>query len=113
MEFSANVERFDKKFLNVTKMTKKAEILIETRERILVRRLPNEIHAFCPECQASINFISPDTAAIVTRLTMRQIFCLVESGVIHSLETAEGLTFVCPTSVHHGRANIRGDHGYV
>ncbi len=86
----------------------KPTILIETKERILVRRLPNEIRAFCPECQVGTLFIPVDTAAIATRLTMRQIFCLIEMGVIHSLETAEGLTFVCPTSVQHGRANSVG-----
>jgi len=43
--------------------------------------------------------LSIDDAAIMARVSSRTIFHWVESGVVHSIETPEGLLVICPHSL--------------
>lgn len=85
---------------------RKSEIFIQTRERIFVRRSVNELQAVCAECQTEIVFILPEQAALQAGTSVREIFCRVESGAVHFIETADGLTLVCPASLENSIVNL-------
>jgi len=78
---------------------KKTEILIETRERTLIRWLEKEIRAFCEECRDESLFILPERAAVETEASVREIFRRVESGAVHFIETENRLTLICRASL--------------
>lgn len=61
--------------------------------------LPNVINRFCDQCHAEQIFVSNEQATILTRLTSRQIFRLVETNAIHFFETEEGFLFICENSL--------------
>ena len=78
---------------------KKTEILIETHERTFFRWLEKEVRTFCPVCRTDGFFILPERAAVETGASVREIFRRVESGAVHFIETANGLTLVCQASL--------------
>jgi len=78
---------------------KKTEILIETRERTLIRWLEKEIRAFCEECRDESLFILPERAAVESGASVREIFRRVESGAVHFIETENRLTLICRASL--------------
>ena len=43
--------------------------------------------------------LSIDDAAIFARVNSRTIFHWADSGVVHSIETPEGLLLICPNSL--------------
>jgi hypothetical protein len=43
--------------------------------------------------------VTPDDAALLTRVTARAIYLMVEAGEIHFVETREGLVLICPRSL--------------
>lgn len=76
------------------------EIRIETRERILFRQTSSrEVQATCSECEGTSLFIEPERFALLCKTSMREVFRRVESGSVHSLETATGATLVCVGSL--------------
>ena len=78
---------------------KTTRISIETCERIIVRRLPDALAAFCPRCRSESLFVMPERAAVEFNLTTREIFRLVEGGALHFLEDEDGLALVCRASL--------------
>ena len=84
---------------NVKMTNKKTEILIETRERTVVRWLEKEVRTFCHVCRVESFFILPEHAAIEAGSGVREIFRLIESGLAHFIETADGLVLVCQASL--------------
>jgi hypothetical protein len=78
------------------KATIKQKIRLEKIERLI---LPNAFRRFCPVCQFEKTFVSPDQATLLTRLTMREIFRLIETDAFHFFETDEGFPFICENSL--------------
>ena len=78
---------------------KRTEILIETRERTMVRWLENKITTACHGCGEQQNFILPEHAAIETGTSVREVVRLVETGDLHFLETVDGLLMICEPSL--------------
>jgi hypothetical protein len=98
VQFSGKLSgRQEKKFRRPEPKMKnrKTEILIETHEQILIRAVPGELLAFCPACGAETLFVAPERAILATGLTMREIFRLLEGGVLHFIETETGAAFFC------------------
>lgn len=52
----------------------------------------------CPCCFGRTMMISPDAAAVITALTVRSIYRLVESGEVHFIEEPNGI-LVCVRSL--------------
>ena len=70
-------------------MKQKTEITFEVEETIILRQSRNRLEAFCPQCQALVEMITPQLAAAVSKTTIREIFRLIESGRLHFMETDE------------------------
>ena len=70
-------------------MKQKTEITFEVEETIILRQSGNRLEAFCPQCQALVEMLTPQLAAAVSKTTIREIFRLIESGGLHFMETDE------------------------
>ena len=70
-------------------MKQKTEITFEVEEIIILRQSRNRLATFCPQCQASVEMLTPPLAAAVSKTTIREIFRLIESGRLHFMETDE------------------------
>ena len=80
-------------------MKRKAEITFEVEETIVVRQTEQIVTAFCPRCQTLVEMMTPQAAALYG-FTEREIFRLIENGLIHFME-AERI-FVCRNSLTSG-----------
>jgi hypothetical protein len=78
----------------------RTEITIEVEEVIQgssqSRRLPQE---WCPACGTQAVLVSPEQAAAIAGVSVRKINRWVETGIIHFLETNDGLLLVCVHSL--------------
>ena len=100
--------RASKNLRHLRMKNKKTEILIETRERTLIRWIEKEVQMFCPLCGLLSSFVLPEQAAMETGATVRDIFQLVEKASVHFIETSEGLTLVCLVSLQADhQTNVR------
>lgn len=59
--------------------------------------------ALCEECGRQVQMVRPGQAAILTRISAREVYHLVDAGEIHFLETAEGLLLICLDSLSERR----------
>ncbi len=78
---------------------RKTEIFIQTRERIFTRHLARDLQAFCPNCGIETVFVTPENAASTTETSARMIYRRIESGSLHFVDTADGLSFICRQSL--------------
>ncbi|MBA3321312.1 MAG: hypothetical protein H0T45_07670 [Pyrinomonadaceae bacterium] len=69
-------------------------MMIDTEE-MFVRKSDKSIPNWCVACGMEVEMVAPEVAAVVTDLSAREIYRLVESDQVHFTETAEGLLFVC------------------
>lgn len=80
------------------KRTKRAKITIE-RERLLVIGNRRLLERRCEFCRADVKMIGLDQAAGIATISQREIFRLVENGLLHFAETAEGALLICLESL--------------
>lgn len=73
-------------------MKQKAEITLEVEETIVLRQ-DHILEAFCPQCEALVEMITPRIAVALSDFSEREIFRLIEAGAIHFIE-AEWV-FIC------------------
>ena len=55
--------------------------------------------AWCPACGGEAQMLTPEQAAAMARVTVRAVNRRVEDGSVHFLETADGLLWVCVSSL--------------
>jgi hypothetical protein len=83
------------------------EISMETEQLLLLsrdgRKANEQTHLgssiWCRWCCCHVKPISDDEAAILTRVCSRAIFRQFEAGLIHYMETSDGLQLLCPNSL--------------
>jgi hypothetical protein len=80
------------------KAKRKTEINLEIEEAIGIRTR-RVITAKCPGCRRQVRMVSASEAAIIARLSAREIYRLVEDGRLHFIEDNSGLLFVCFASL--------------
>ena len=79
--------------------TRRMKITIET-ERLLVMRRGMSLFSFCASCGDEVRMVTIDQAAMLARLTAREIYREVEAGMLHFLETTDGSLLVCFRSLN-------------
>ena len=84
-------------------MKQKTQIEIELTETIAYSRRSERFETFCPNCKSLVEMATPQIAAILSRLTEREIYQLVEAGVIHFIENTRVL--VCLSSLAEFKKN--------
>ena len=73
-------------------MKRKTEITLEIEELIAIKAR-RAFQGFCRECDAFVEMVPPEAAAVLTGLGEREIFRLIETGEIHFVEAER--VFVC------------------
>ena len=73
-------------------MKRKTEITFEVEELIAIKARRG-FRGFCRECDAFVEMVPPEAAAVLTGLGEREIFRLIETGEIHFVEAER--VFVC------------------
>ena len=77
--------------------------MIEIDERIAVTKSEQQFEAYCSDCKKMTEMATPKTAAMLTDISEREVFRLIEGKEIHFIENARVL--VCIESLRNLRAN--------
>lgn len=77
---------------------KHTEITIETERMLFISR-PRIVLSWCAGCEAQVEMIPVDEAAILRGVNSRTIFRLAEAKQVHSSENANGLLLICSNSL--------------
>ena len=68
-------------------MVNKTDIEIELNETVAYRRNNQRFESFCPGCKSLSEMASPESAAVLTEASEREIYRLVETAAIHFAES--------------------------
>lgn len=84
--------------------TKKTTLIsTETHEELIVRVYRAEqlqqVFGWCDHCAPSVPLLTPEEAASLSGLSVRDVYRLVETGAIHFQEAPDGRMFVCLDSI--------------
>lgn len=77
-------------------MRRTTEITFETEELVSIKARLG-FKGFCGQCNAFVEMVPTDAAAVLTGLGQREIFRLIETGEIHFVEAER--VFVCRDSL--------------
>ena len=81
-------------------MKKRTEVTIEFEEIVFVKGSSNlSGTAWCVGCANEVLMVTPAQAAVIARVSVRDINRRVEAGDVHFLETTEGSLLVCMSSL--------------
>jgi hypothetical protein len=78
---------------------RRTEVTVETDEIVVIRSSQTTIVPLCPQCCDAVPMITTEQAREMASANTRAIYRWVEEGLVHSIETAEGVVFVCPRSL--------------
>ncbi len=78
-------------------------IVVEIDERIAVKDAEQPFEAYCSICRKMAEMASPKTAAVLTGISEREVFRLIERTEIHFIENTRVL--VCVGSLRSRRAD--------
>jgi hypothetical protein len=78
---------------------KRTEVTIETDEIWIIRLPGSGLVAWCPACCQQATMITPDEAALLIELDVRDIYRHVETGLIHHSAMPGGFLLVCANSI--------------
>jgi hypothetical protein len=79
---------------------KRTEIAIEIDEVVFIKWFSNlPGMSWCVGCANEVVMVTPAQAAVIARVTVRDINRRVEAGAVHFLETPEGALLVCTNSL--------------
>jgi hypothetical protein len=78
-------------------MRTRTEIIVERDRWVVVNRRTRTV--WCRDCSRQVEMLGIDDAAILARVSSRTIFQWAESGVVHSIETSDGLLLICAHSL--------------
>lgn len=74
------------------------EIEIVKRETLIISQPRFAARPSCGDCGADA-MVTPEEAAAITKINLRTIFRLVETGEIHFAENASGAFYICADSL--------------
>ena len=80
------------------KKKRKTEIHFEIEEAVAIRHR-SALIAYCRECHRQARMIAANDAAVMARVTARDIYRFVEAGNLHFTEDQGGLLYVCANSL--------------
>jgi len=85
-------------------MTERASITFEIEETVVFRKPAALSIGFCPNCSGVVEMISPQFFASVTGISEREIFRMIEAGLLFSVET--DVLRVCLSCLENERRRI-------
>ena len=76
-------------------MTNKEDgIVVEIDERIAVTNEEQQFEAYCSDCKKMTQMVTPKTAAVLTGISEREVFRLIEGTEVHFIENARVLVCI-------------------
>jgi len=78
---------------------KRTEIVIEIEEITLVSCRPVSTQAWCSACGDRVMMVTPEQAAAIAQVSLREINVWVEAAAVHFIETPNRLLLVCVNSL--------------
>ncbi len=78
-------------------MKQQAEIVFEKEETVLLRQSAATINELCPNCEMFTIMATPEAVALISGISEREIFRLIEAGEIHFYEGPK--VYVCINSL--------------
>jgi hypothetical protein len=79
-------------------MTRQTKITIET-DSLLFLRGRNSIRAQCPLCRADSEMVALENLQVVSNLDRTSLEEWINSGDLHRLQSADGVTLICLNSL--------------
>lgn len=84
----------------MTKVKRKKTITIETLQRTVIRRdFQQTKKVWCEFCETEVEMISPDLAAKIGGVKMREVFRRIEKGELHFIENETDSLLICVNSL--------------
>lgn len=87
----------------------RTETTIEMEEVLVIRGERRTSPCWCAQCGEWVRLVTPEQAAVLARVSWREIYRRVEGERIHSLDTAEGALLICLKSLS---ADSAADTGF-
>ncbi len=75
------------------------QIIIETNRRLTVKRRGKISENWCQQCNQPVAWVTPEEVVILTGISSRAVYQMVESGKAHFTETDDGFLMVCLSSL--------------
>lgn len=69
-------------------------IVVEIDERIAVTNEEQQFEAYCSDCKKMTQMVTPKTAAVLTGISEREVFRLLEGTEVHFIENARVLVCI-------------------
>ena len=85
-------------------MTERTSITFEFEETVVFKKPAALSTGFCPRCENAVEMISPQFFASVTGISEREIFRMIEAGLLFSVET--DVLQVCLSCLENERRRI-------
>jgi hypothetical protein len=73
----------------------KNEVAVEFERTTVIRRRKGPLSVWCPGCDVDVVMLTPDEATMLTSITTRVLFRLIDESRVHFSETNEGLVWIC------------------
>ena len=86
----------------IVKKRTRTEISLEFYEEVVLRAHRISI-ADCPDCGSEVQMIPANEAAMIARITARELYRRVSAGELHFTEDRLGLLYICLESLRHLR----------
>ena len=86
-------------FAMQTKRKTRTEITLHTIERKVFLSESKTINIWCEFCAAEVEMISPELAASIFGIHIREIYRRIEQGDLHFFETETGQVYICNNSL--------------
>lgn len=91
--------RFFGRIIAQMKIKRRTKIISEIERRVSIKVTRKSNRFFCFLCREQNEMISINEAASRRQQTWREIVRQIETGEIHSMETANGEIYVCAKSI--------------
>ena len=78
-------------------MKQKTEIEFDLSETITYVDRREKVEAHCSNCATKVEMVAPPVAAVIARITEREIYRMLETGKVHFIETDR--VFICLNSL--------------
>jgi len=77
----------------------KTVIRVETHNLSVIRPIHSSVNYWCERCQAIVEMVTPEYAAVIANTNPREIYRGIEMCQFHFVETQEGEVFICCASL--------------
>ena len=86
---------------------KRTEIMVEQHERLIIHLPAAQANANCHICPTHTQMITAEDAAMLFKMTHREVYRVVETGNVHFTESTDGLLYVCVQSLFSFNSPVR------